>query len=320
MNKYNKFEILYMGTPDFAVPCLRKLIKKNYNICSVITQPDKKAGRGQKIIFSPIKEVALKHNIEIYQPENIKDKGVIDKIKDIKPDIIIVAAYGQILPKEILDIPKFGCINIHASLLPKYRGASPIQYAILNGEKETGVTVMQMGEGLDDGDIISQKSLPISDSENSSTLHDKLSLLGAELLLETIPLIFEGKIKKTPQDEERATFTKIIKKEDGEIKWSDGAVYVERKIRAFYPWPGTFTGIELQNSKVKNLKITKAALLNEEKRHEPGKIFKSVKGKMLVACYGGNIILEKVKLEGKKEISGEEFLRGYPYILNKKFK
>lgn len=311
--------IIFFGTPQFAAIIFKKLISSSYKPIACVTQTDKKIGREQKIIFSPVKKLAKANNIPVLQFEKIKEKKAILKIKNLKPDIIVVAAYGQILPKEILELPKFGCINVHASLLPKYRGASPIQYAILSGDKETGITLMQMTEKMDAGPILAQKAQKIYNNDTALTLHNKLANLGASLLLEILPKISEKKIKPKPQDETKTTYTKILKKEDGKINWQNNAGYIERQVRAFVPWPGTYTFFQ-KNSKKILLKIKKVSILNPKircaKNANPGDLFKTTDKKLAVSCGQGSLILEKVQVEGKKEISGSDFLRGYPLIAN----
>ncbi len=309
----NKYKIIFIGTPDFSISSLNKLIKENYNIIAIITQPDKKVGRKQEITHSPVKKVALKHNIPLLQPQKIKN--IYKEIKDLKPDLIITAAYGQIIPKNILKIPKFGCINIHGSLLPKYRGASPIQYAILKGDKKTGITVMEMDEKMDEGDIISQKSIKIESNDTASSLHDKLSILGADLLIETLPKILNKKSKYTPQDHNKTTYTKILKREDGKINWNKEAIEIERKIRAFYPWPGTYTKFG-----TKKLKIIEVKFSEINKKLESGIPFETKSKNLAVKCGKNSLILEKVQLEGKNTVSGKEFLRGHKDIINKVLK
>jgi methionyl-tRNA formyltransferase len=315
MNNKN-YKIIFIGTPDFAVPSLNKLIKSNYNIISAITQPDKKVGRKQEVVFSPVKKVAIKHNIPLLQPKKIKE--IYNKIEELKPDIIITCAYGQIIPKNILDIPKFGCINVHGSISPKYRGASPIQYAILNGDQKTGITIMEMNEKMDEGDIISQKEIEIENSDTASSLHDKLSDLGSDLLLETLPKIFNEEAKYTPQDNSKATYTKILKKENGKIDWNKDATKIERMVRAFYPWPGTYTKLRIMNHKLrfKRLKIINIKVLNVENNLEAGSFFKTKDENLAIKCGKNGLILEKVQIEGKKAMSGKEFLRGYKNVLN----
>jgi methionyl-tRNA formyltransferase len=316
----SKYRIIFIGTPEFAVPSLKKLIENKLSPIAIITQEDKKVGRKQKIVFSPIKQVALKYDIPVLQPKSIKNIEVEKHIKNLRPDIIIVAAYGQIIPQKILDIPKFGCVNIHASLLPKYRGASPIQYAILNGDNETGVTLMQMNEKMDEGNIIAQKKIKIIESYTTLTLSDQLSKLGAELLIETLPRIFKKEIKLIPQDQKKATYTKILQKDDGKINWEKSATEIELQIRAFSPWPGTYTNFQFSIFNFqKRLKIIQAEAQASRPKSKPGTIFLTLDKKLAVACGKGSLILKKVQVEGKKEISGEEFIRGYFYILNNHF-
>ena len=275
-------------------------------------------------IIAPVKEVTLEHNISLLQPQKIKE--IYSKIKELKPDIIITAAYGQVIPKNILNIPKFGCINIHGSLLPKYRGASPIQYAILNGDDETGITIIEMNEKMDEGAIISQKDIKIENTDTASSLHDKLSNLSANLLLETLPKIFEKKIEYITQDHNKATYTKILKKENGKIDWKKNANEIENMIRAFYPWPGTYSefsptspvkGILNLEFRIKRLKIIKAKILETKNNLEPGIILETKDKNLAVKCNKNALILEKVQPEGKNIMSGQEFLRGYPNVLNK---
>lgn len=316
-----KHRIVFMGTPEFAAYFLKKIIENQFKPVAVITQPDKRVGRKQKIVFSSVKQVALKYDIPVLQPKSIKDSEIQQIIETLKPDIIIVVAYGQIIPKKILDIPKFGCINIHASLLPKYRGASPIQYAILNGDQTTGITLMQMNEKMDEGDIIVQREVEIAEDDTTLTLQKKLAELGVNLLIETLPYIFDGKIELIPQDHKKATYTKILRKEDGKIDWRKKAIEIERQIRAFYPWPGTYTEFRIKNLefRIKRLKIIQASVSPSKSKSESGTVFLTPDRKLAVACGKDNLILEKVQVEGKKEISGNEFIRGYPKILNSRF-
>ncbi len=309
--KKKNYKIIFFGTPNFAQPSLEKLINSGYLVIAVVTQPDKKIGRKQKEIYSPVKELALKLNIPVFQPEKISDPNCIQKIEDLNPDLIVVAAYGQILPKEILEIPKYGCINIHASLLPKYRGASPIQAAILNGDKETGVTIILMDEKMDRGEIVQSAKCKVQKDVTFSELHDELARMGAELLIETLPKWFSGQIKPKTQDESNATYTKILKKEDGQINWNKSAEVIERQIRAFMPWPGSFC---FWNNK--RLKIVKAKVLNINKT-EPGKVYK-IDSKLAVQTGENMLELERIQLEGKREMDIEEFLRGYPEFVKTK--
>jgi len=289
MNKEQKTtepKIIFLGTPEFGAIILRGLIKNGYKPFLVITAPDKPVGRKQVLTPPPVKKIAEKYNITVTQPEKIKE--AVTEIENLNPDLIICAAYGQIIPKEILEIPKYGCLNVHPSLLPKHRGASPIQTAILNGDKETGVTIILMNEKMDHGPILSSRELEFSIFNfQFSKLHNKLAELGVKLLLETIPKWINDEIKPKAQDESKATYTKILKKEDGKIDWSKSAEEIERQIRAFYPWPGTFTFIK-HKGKILRVKILEASISKEEK-----------------------LIIKKLQPEGKKVMTFEEFKKGY---------
>jgi len=305
---------VFIGTPEFGAIILEGLIESVYKPVLVITATDKPAGRKQIITPPPVKVLADKHGIEIKQPEKISDFK--SDLFLLKPDMIIVAAYGQIIPKEILDIPKYGCLNIHPSLLPKYRGASPIQAAILNGDKRTGVTIMLMDEKMDHGQIINQRSIIIEEKEGAKTLHDKLADLGLNLLLETISNMERGLTKLTPQDDNQATFTKILNKAEGIINWKKSAEMIEREIRAFEYWPGSFTFWTKLNTPLR-LKITKAKVLKSIKGIDfaIGQTFVVQKGGLGIQCGNDFLVIERLQLEGKEEISSEEFLRGYPSFI-----
>ncbi len=301
-------KIIFMGTPNFSVPILSGLID-NYKVIVVVTQPDKKVGRQQILSQSPIKQIALKNKIEILQPGKLKEnQEFFNKIKELKPDLIVVAAYGFILPKQILDIPQYGVINVHASLLPKYRGASPIQAAILNGEETTGVTIMLVNEKMDQGDILSQAKADIGKDETFLILHDKLSILGAHLLINTLPQYLNGEIEPKKQDDTKATYCPIISKADGKIDWLKSADEIERQVRAFNPWPGTWT---FWNNK--KLKIHKVSKLKTEPA-KAGKVFEIDNG-LAVACGQNSLKIEELQLEGKKIMTDKEFLNGYKYII-----
>jgi len=275
-------KIIFMGTPEFGAIVLEKLIKSGYKPFLVITEPDKPVGRDQTITPPAIKILAEKYKIPVVQPVKIADFS--DQLEKLKPDLGIIVAYGQILPKNILTIPHYGFINVHPSLLPRWRGSSPIQYAILNGDKKTGVTIIRISEKLDAGPILTQKEIEIDPEETFSSLHNKLATLGADLLIETLPKLLAGKLPPLMQDETRATYTKILKRDDGKIDWQKPAEEIERQIRAFNPWPGTYTFY-----KDKRLKILKAELSGN---HE--------------------LIIKEVQLEGRNPMSFEEFLRGHP--------
>ncbi len=307
-NGLKQLKVIFMGTPDFSVPSLLSLIN-NSNVIAVVTQPDKKVGRKQAITPAPIKKVALEHKIEVLQPEKIKGNANFEKqIKDLQPDLIVVVAYGFILPQEILDIPKYGVINVHASLLPKYRGASPIQSAILNGDQETGVSLMLIDDQMDHGPVLTQESLKINDNDTFESLHDKLAQLGADLLAETLPKYIKGSIKPVTQNEKDATYCQLIKKEDGKIDWTKSAEEIERQVRAFNPWPGVFTFW-----KGKQLKVIKSKVI-KSKEHNVGEIFKD--NEMLaVACGKDTLEILELQIEGKKQMSAKEFLNGYSEII-----
>lgn len=299
-------KIIFMGTPDFAVPTFKRIIDCGHCVSGVFTQPDKPVGRNQnKLVFSPVKSCALKNNIKVYQPVTLKNEEIIDNIKNLKPDIIVVVAYGKILPKEILDIPKYGCINIHGSLLPKYRGAAPIQWSIINGEKITGVTTMLMDEGLDTGDILLKKEIEILEDDTSESLFKRMSCIGADLLVETIELLEKGALNRTKQDEALSSYTRIIKKIDGNIDWNKPSRDIYNLIRGMIPWPVAYTYTK-QN---KLLKIYKAKL-SDMSSDVPGKVLNI--DPLVISCGGGTSLeLLEVQLEGKKRIKSEEFVRGY---------
>lgn len=296
-------KIVYMGTPDFAVPPLKALYDAGHDIVLVLTQPDSVRDRGKKVKFSPVKEEAIKLGIEVLQPEKIKkDRNVIDRIKMEEPDIIAVAAFGQILSKEILDIPKLGCLNVHASLLPRYRGASPIQRAILEGDKETGVTIMYMEEGLDTGDILTKEKVQIG-KKTADELHDELSDIGAHLLVETIERIRE--IKPVKQDDSLATYAPMISKADGHIDFSKSPQEIERMIRAFDSWPGTYADMN-----GKTIKFWEAEIVDEKTDADFGEILDVRDDGIYISAGGGVLRMTQIQMPGRKRVSVKEFLRG----------
>ena len=299
---------VFMGTPDFAVPPLHALIEAGYEVAAVVTQPDKPKGRGKTLLPTPVKEEALMHEIPVYQPQRVrKNPEFLETLKEIDPDIIIVAAFGQIIPKEILELPKFGCINIHASLLPKYRGAAPIQQAVIDGEKESGVTIMQMGEGLDTGDMISKIIIPLAQDETGGSLFGKLAQAGAELLIKTLPSIEQGTAEREKQPEESPTpYAAMITKQMGLMNFSKPAEELERLVRGMNPWPSAYTFIN-----GKTLKVWKCKVSGEQTDANPGTVFLTDKEGIHVACEKGTLILTEVQLEGKKRMDTEAFLRGY---------
>ncbi|MBO4668414.1 MAG: methionyl-tRNA formyltransferase [Lachnospiraceae bacterium] len=301
--------IVYMGTPDIAAVILERLIKEPYEIVLAVTQPDRPKGRGHEMAFSPVKETALKHGIPVFQPEKLRNSEAVAEIEKAKPDMIVVAAFGQILPKSVLSLPKYGCINVHASLLPAYRGAAPIQWAILDGQKETGVTIMYMNEGLDTGDILLQKAIPIADDETGGSLHDRLAELGAEALMEALPKILDGSLKPVPQGEMTTPYAKQLTKEIGKLDFTQPAESLERYVRGLNPWPGTFTFL---NGKL--LKIWKADVTElPQDAGEPGSITDiNAETFTFVTADGGLRILE-LQPEGKRRMKTAEFLRGYHF-------
>lgn len=318
-----KLRVIFMGTSAFAERILSALIHGKYNITSVYTQPDKKVGRKQTLQKSPTRITAEKNGLLVFTPNRL-DASVVSEIKKQKPDIIIVAAYGKILPETVLDLPKFGAINVHASLLPKYRGASPIQNAILNGETETGSTIMLMDKGIDTGDILSQRPVQIEKDEISFELSKKLAEVSAELLRETIPLWIEKKITPQKQDDSKASLCRMISREDGRIDWNDTARHIHNRFRAFQPWPGIFS-VWKRHGKILRVKLNKISLpasLCEalqaglpDKKNEVAKIageIIKIGEKIGVATSHGFVILEAVQLEGKPETKIEAFLNGYP--------
>ena len=301
-------DIIFMGTPDFAVPVLETLTaSEKHTVKAVVTQPDKARGRSGKLIFTPVKEVAVKHGIPVYTPQKVKDPEFVETLKQISCDIIVVVAFGQILSKEILDFPKYGCVNVHASLLPRWRGAAPIQWSILEGDKKTGVTIMQMDVGLDTGDIIAKKQVRIAEDETGGSLFDKLAAVGAELCVETMQMLENKTATFTPQDNEASTHTKMISKELGDIDWKKPAVEIERLIRGLNPWPSAYT--HLDN---KAFKIWKARVVETDGAYAPGCICKVGKNTMVVQTGEGGLELLEVQLAGKKRMDAGSFLRGYP--------
>ena len=295
--------VVFMGTPDFAVPVLKMLIEKT-NVIMVVTKPDKRVGRNKELTFSPVKKVALENNIPVFQP--IKIKNDYEKLTEEKIDLIVTCAYGQIIPKEVLNLPKYGCINVHASILPKYRGSAPIQWAIINGDKETGVTIMYMDEGMDTGDIISISKMAITSDDNVGTMHDKLSILGAQTLEKELESIFDGSVIRIKQGD-NWTLAPMIKREDEHLNFNDYGENIINRIRAFNPWP--LANILIDD---KEIKIIEAEFKNE-KIDKVGNIIID-KEKMGISCLDGIVYLKKVKPFGKKEMSIESFLNG----INKK--
>ncbi len=297
-------KIVFMGTPRFAVPSLEKLAEAGHEICLVVTQPDRKGNRG-KVTFSPVKECAIALGLPVAQPERIReDEDFMAHLETLAPDFIVVAAFGQILPERVLNIPKYDCINVHGSLLPKLRGAAPMQYAILQGDRRTGVTIMKMAKGLDTGDMISWREMNI-DGMNIDELTSKLAVLGADLLVETISEIAAGKATYTPQDDSESSYAHRILKSDGLTDFGKSAEEEERKIRAFDPWPALYSYLD-----GKQIKFFRAEVLNDHEKHEPGVISAIDKNSFTVDCGEGRLRILEVQLQGKKRMNAGDFLRG----------
>ncbi len=299
--------IVFMGTPDFAVETLEKIIENGYDVVAGVTQPDKPKGRDKKLSPPPVKECALKHNLTVLQPQRARDEAFVQELKRYNPDAIVVVAFGQILPESILHMTKYGCINVHASLLPQYRGASPIQWAVIDGCKKTGVTTMLMDEGIDTGDILMIREYELAKKETGGSLFDKLSLLGAELLIETLKGIEADSIKPIKQDDEKSSYVKMLTKAMGHIDFTKNANEIERLIRGLNPWPSAFTYMNKKMLKIWDADVSEDI---EVPQNSPvGTAFIS-KEKMYVICGSGFLELKEVQLEGKKRMCIEDFLRG----------
>ncbi|MDO5387914.1 MAG: methionyl-tRNA formyltransferase [Clostridia bacterium] len=299
-------KVLFMGTPDFAVPVLEALVEK-HNMTAVISQPDKPKGRGKKMKPTPVKEAAEKYGIPVYQPEKIKDEKFVELLKGIDADIFVVVAYGQILSQEILDIPKYGCINVHGSLLPKYRGAAPIQWSVINGEKETGVTIMYMVKALDSGDMILKRKMEITDDDTYETLHNRMAYVGADALIEAIELIEKGDVNAEKQEDSLATTAPMIKKDMGKIHWSRNSEEIRNKIRGFNPVPGAYTEYEGEI-----LKIFKADIVEGYEKGEAGEILSVDKKKGFIVKTGnGALLIREVQAKGGKKMNCADYLRGH---------
>ena len=296
---------VFMGTPEFAVPTLQALID-HHEVLAVVTQPDKQRGRGKKMQFPPVKEKAVEYDIPVYQPQRARDEEFIEELKNLNPDVIVVVAYGQILPESILNIPKYGCINVHGSLLPKYRGAAPIQWAVLDGEEKTGITTMYMEKGLDTGDMIDKAEVVLDEKETAGSLHDKLMVLGADLLLETLKKLEDGTAVRKKQNDEESCYAKMLSKDMGQIDFTKDAKEIECLIRGMNPWPSAYTFLN-----GKTLKVWKCKVSTEKTDAVPGTIFLADKEGIHTACGEGVLILTEVQLEGKKRMETEAFLRGY---------
>lgn len=308
----NKIRVVFMGTPEFAVPGLESLINSNdFEVVAVYTKPDKAVGRKQIISESAIKVVALKNKIKVFQPEKIKEE--VENIKNLQPDLIVVIAYGKIIPLEILDIPRHACINVHASLLPKYRGAACLNAPILNGDSETGLTIMKMDVGLDTGPIIKQFALKLSEKDNLKSVHDKLADLSARNLVPTLELWVQGKIDATKQDDSLATYVKTLNKEDGKLDINKTAIELERTIRAFNPWPGTYFLLDKQIIKI--IDAARETIISENDK-KTGEIYQENK-KLYIKCGQNSLNILRLQLAGKKAMDAKEFLNGHADIIGK---
>ncbi len=298
-------KIVYMGTPDFSVGALEALIQAGHEVTAVVTQPDKAKGRSGQMQCSPVKECAVRYGIPVFQPVKIKTPESMEELKKYEADIYIVAAFGQILSREILEMPRFGCVNIHASLLPKYRGAAPINQCILDGERETGVTIMQMDAGIDTGDILTQKKVIIEDKETAQSLFDMLAQAGAELIVETLPMIEKGEITPVRQDERLASHVKMMDKSMGKIVWTQDAACIERLVRGLEPWPSDYTFCQGGS-----VKIWSSDALTAGHTEQPGTIVAVAKDSFDVACGKGVLRIYELQLEGKKRMDTKSFLLG----------
>ncbi len=298
--------VIFMGTPDFAVPVLEALINADcHQVTGVVTQPDKARGRSKNLTFTPVKETARKYGIPVYTPLRARDAEFVETLRGIPCDVIVVVAFGQILPKEILEIPAYGCINVHASLLPRWRGAAPIQWSILEGDEVTGITTMQMDEGLDTGDILMKKEIRLTNEETGESLFEKLSGMGAPLLLETLEKAEKGLLQPVPQDDAESTYAKMLTKELGELDFSWDAKKLERYVRGLNSWPGTYTDF-----RGKTLKIWRAEVVGENTEMAPGTVVRVDKNSFSVQTGDGLLRLLEVQLAGKKRMAAGDFLRG----------
>ena len=301
-------KIIFMGTPEFSVGALESIIQAGHQVLLVVTQPDKPKGRGKEMQMTPVKECALKHDIPVFQPIKIKTPEAVDKLREYDADVFIVAAFGQFLSEDILNMPKYGCINIHASLLPRYRGAGPIQRVILNGEKETGITIMQMDKGIDTGDMLLQSRIKIDEKETGDSLHDKLAAEGARLIVEALPKIETGELTAVKQNDEDSCYAKMLQKSMGRIDWSMGAEDIERMVRAFNSWPGTYTSYN-----GKTLKIWESDVCEKksvEKNVASGTVIAVESDAVYVKTGDKDLKITKLQLEGKKRMAVKDFLLG----------
>lgn len=308
-------KIIFMGTPDFAVSALDALCADGQEVVLAVTQPDRQKGRGRKVIQTPVRICAEKWGVPVFQPARIREPEAIERIRSLAPDLIVVAAFGQILPQELLDIPRLGCVNIHASLLPRLRGAAPIQWAVINGDKETGITLMQMDAGLDTGDILFQEKIPIGPAETGESLYEKLAKLGGEMIVRHLPAIAAGQVTPVPQDDERSSYAPMLRKEMGQIRWSQPADVIERTLRGMLPWPGAYTMLDGHVLKVwraekRQLSDPPVREMAAGREAVPGEVLGSDKKALYVMTGEGALALLEVQAEGKKRMGTDAFLRG----------
>ena len=306
-----RFRVIFMGTPDFAVPCLARLVEIS-DVVAVVTQPDRPKGRGQKLLPPPVKVFAQEHGIAVYQPVRVKATDFVDVLRGLAPDLIVVVAFGQILSKEILSLPPLGCINVHASLLPRYRGAAPMQWAIVRGEKETGVTTMFMDEGLDTGDMLMRETLPITQAMTAAELHDAMMKLGADVLEKTLFSLSEGTLKRTPQDDALSTYAPLLDKEVGRIDWKKSAQEIHDLVRGLNSWPGAYTMLEGQKFKIWRTRLAEGTA-------EPGEIVSVTKQGLLVGTGEGMLEILEVQAPSKKKMAAGDYVRGHGLQLPARF-
>ena len=319
--------VVFMGTPDFAVVALKAIIEAGHCVAAVVTQPDKPKGRGKEIQMTPVKECAVAHDIPVFQPVKIKDAGAVETLRGYEADVFVVAAFGQILSEEILTMPKYGCVNIHASLLPKYRGSAPIQWAIINGEKITGVTIMQMDKGIDTGDMLMKAEVAISPKETGDSLHDKLAQAGAQLIVQTLPKIESGDITPVKQNDEESCYAKMLQKSMGRIDWRQGAGKLDCLIRGLISWPGAFTVYRGKTLKIweEGVAVPEELLSRDEAAHtgiesaEPGTVVRVEKDAFYVQTGEGILKILSVQPEGKKRMAVKDYLLGYQMKAGEKF-
>ena len=299
--------VVFMGTPDIAATCLQQILNAGMDVVGVYTQPDRPKNRGMKLAFSPVKEVALAHSIPVYQPENFREEESVQQLRDLQPDVVAVVAYGRILPQKVLDIPPMGCINIHASLLPKYRGSAPYQWAVLNGEKETGVTAMYLCREMDAGDMIDTSATPIGENETAGELLDRLAVIGAQLLEKTLFRMEKGEVERTPQDSTKATYAPMLDKSMCPIDWTKTAQQVHDQVRGLHPWPVATTHIQGNF-----YKIHATVIVPGKEGAEPGTILGLTKTGLQIACGEGAVEIRSLQAEGGKRMAAPDYFRGHP--------